>query len=841
MDPAQSSPAQGRPDASTPLARLIRQLDPRARAALAAQLRSPRTWVFGGLMAALALILAMLPLFGALGFEFAFVMAIASGVAAADLGAALVRRARAAPLPVPAPAPARLVGSLAVVAGLLGALLTAAPLAIICMNGLRVRNCDWLFGAECFGAMTLLSTLWAAAVGVLCGLAAGRRRVLSNALPYLVLVAVVLHSLWRFYAAPPVFNYNPLAGYFPGNLYDEEIRLGAPLVWSRLYQLALLGGLLALAAALADERTGDLRALRRRPAGVRWGALFACAAGLGLALVLRAHAGQLGFAYSADALADELNGQLETEHFVIYYPRGGPIERDIAQIADDHEFRLAQVERALGVPAPAGRIASFYFQDAEQKARLIGARNVQMTKPWRHEIYVQHAPFPHQVLRHEIAHAVASAFGDPIFGVSAGRVLGLPVFFNAGLIEGIAVAADWPDHFNRTLTPHQSVKAMSQMDMVPPLGRLLSTGFFAFSSARSYTAAGSFVRFLLDRHGAPALRELYRSGGDFQRAYGRSRDALAEEWRQMVAGIELAPTAHEKVRERFRRGGIFERPCPHAVADKEARLEELVERGEIEEAIRVARVLCDDVPDEPRHRLALAELLFRGQALAESSAIYRALADETADSSTTVRAEALLSLAKLAAARDDRKGAAAALERAAALPVDDDQARQVAGRRLANDHTGPAGPALRRYFWPPDPNAPLDPVVQLGRAATAAMAEPDLALAQYLVGRNLDGRGAPAEAARALRRALDLGLPHPLLVRECAELLAAEAYAGGDLAAVEHAAAILTADGQPEVTRLLGFDWLERVYWKRHRRVPDRPLGPPTTPPAIQASAQPRR
>jgi tetratricopeptide (TPR) repeat protein len=381
---------------------------------------------------------------------------------------------------------------------------------------------------------------------------------------------------------------------------------------------------------------------------------------------------------------------------------------------------------------------------------------------------------------------------------------------------------------------------MTDMGMVPPLERLLSTGFFQFSSARSYTATGSFVRFLLDRYGAAPLRELYRSGGDFTAAYGRHRDELVREWRAMVDSIELPATSREKVRERFRRGGIFERPCPHAVADKLTRLGDLVRRGELEEAIDVARVLCDDVPDEPSHRMELAELLFRNDDHDEARAIYHHMVEEKAGLSTTIRAEAYLSLAQLAAAIDDRAGVAAALDKAGELPTDDDQARQVVARRIANDHAGPAGPALRHYFWPPDPNAPADPTAHLGLAAAAAVAEPQLALAHYLVGRNLGGRGVAAEAATALRRAMDLGLGHPLLVREGAQLLAAESYLSGDLATVERAAAILTADDQPEVTRLLGFDWLERVHWKRHGRLPPRPLGPVTTPPAIQAAA-PRR
>lgn len=825
-------PTPARPDEASPLARLTQLLDPRVSAALAAQLRSPRSWVFGGLLVVVAVVLATMPLLGVLGFEFSFVMALAASVAAADLGGSLARRVRSAPAR-PGARPVHLIVSLVAAAGLLAIASTVLPLVVIALNGLRVRTCDWPFGFICYGALTVLSALWSAGIGVLCGLAAGRRRVLSNALPYLVLVALILHSLWRFYAAPPVFSYNPLVGYFPGNLYDEEIGLGAPLAWSRLHQIALLVGLLGLAAALIDAPTASLRVHRRRPVGVRWAAAVSAVLALGLALVLRVNAGALGFSVGKADLAEELNGRVETAHFVILYPRGGAIERDIAMIAEDHEFRLAQVVRALGVAPPPWRITSYYFASSEQKARFIGARNVQMAKPWRREIYIQDAPFPHQILRHEIAHAVAGLFGDPLFHVSAGRVLGLPVFFNAGLIEGIAVAADWPDHFTRTLTPHQAVKAMTDMGMVPPLARLLSPGFFAFSSARSYTVTGSFVRFLLDRHGAAALQELYRSGGDFELAYGRSRDQLAADWQAMVARLDVTAPAREKVRERFRRGGIFERPCPHAVADKLGRLGRLTGRGELDEAIEVARSLCADVPDEPRHLMELAELLFRAHRPDDAAAIYRKLADDQEGMSSTVRADALLALAQLAAARKDDKALAEALERAALLPMEDDQARQVAVQRFAASHAGPAGPALRAYLWPPDPNAPIDPVVQLGRAAAAAMAEPDLAVTHYLIGRVQSGRGAPVETARELRRAIDLGLGHPLIIRECAELLAAEAYEAGDYGSVERAAVILTAADQPEVTRLFGYDWLERLYWRRSGgRLPPAPGGPPATPPA---------
>src|SRR4029077_3501951 len=131
------------------------------------------------------------------------------------------------------------------------------------------------------------------------------------------------------------------------------------------------------------------------------------------------------------------------------------IEADIEMIAEDHELRYAQVVRQIGV-APEGKLRSFYFSDRDQKARWMGARDVEMAKPWRREIYLDHRSFPHTSVRHEIAHAIASAFGDPVFGVAMQSFHGIPLA-SPGLIEGLAVALDWPGGSYDRMTPHESV------------------------------------------------------------------------------------------------------------------------------------------------------------------------------------------------------------------------------------------------------------------------------------------------------------------------------------------------------------------------------------------------
>lgn len=791
-------------------------------AATRAHWRSARLRVWAAILVAVAGVLAFVPLFDSLGFGFGLVMAIAISAASLDLGAALVRRARAALAAHAGPAHGAAPVMRALLARAVGvhACLLLPPVAVISANALRVQNCDWTFGVIALALMPGLSCVAATVLGLVAGLALppvhGRLRTLVHALPVLILPASVGYSLWRFYAAPPVFSYNLFAGYFPGNLYDEQLDFGAAFYAARATQLAAIACLVAVAAWRLDVTT--LRLSWRRLPGSRWRAALAAALAGGGAALLLSLAGTLGFVVSADDIADALGARYDTEHFTIYYPPGGEIERDIHIIAEEHEFRLAQAARALGA-APERRITSFYFASPEDKFRWMGARHVYMAKPWRNEIYLHHQPFPHQILRHEIAHVVSAVFGSPIFRVSAARWLGLPVVVNVGLLEGTAVAADWPDHFTHALTPHQSVKAMQELGLAPPPEQVLSTGFLQFSSARSYTMAGSLVRFLLDTRDVDAFHALYRSGGAFEAAYGESRAEVLRDWQAMIDAVELPPRAAETVREQFRQPGIFGRVCPHAIARARARAGERWLRGAFDEAIEILRRVCRQAPQEPRYRLELARYLVAGGQSAQAAAVYRELADDHEHISSTLRAQALLGLAGIAARAGDFAEVVRLLDRALELPIDEDLLRNAVAQRHAATHDGPAGAALRAYFWGGDVRGSVDPLALLGHAALAVFAEPGLGLAHYLLGRNLVHHGIPGEAAAALARAIELGL-HPLVAREAARELAAAAYLARDFTLVERAAAILSAPAQPEVTRLYGADWRERVHWKRTGALP---------------------
>ena len=760
-----------------------------------------RVWIWTGLSVAIGLGLWLVPLFGVLGFEHALVAAVVAVVCGLDLGASRARDAQAAPGTVldRAGYPVRTLLKNVVRTCALAAAIACIPGILAALHGIWAPTCDWWFGLRAYALMPLPSAIFGAAVGHCLAVIVGRRGTrhwYPHRSTWLAVIApiVVLSALgfWRFYREPPVFIYNALIGYFPGNMYDENIHVGMTLAWSRLEQLALVIALVSITAARLDVPTYRVKLREPRPHRKPI-PYIATALALGAAVLLRTQ--HLGYAVDAEDIQAALGGKLETEHFIIYYANTPDIVKDLTTIAEDHEFRYAQVVAEIGA-APEGKIESYYFANTNQKAELFGARNVEMAKPWRHAIYIDHRAFPHSSLRHEIAHVVASAFGDKIFGLAAKHV----VLISPGLVEGLAVALDWPGGYDR-LTPHEAVRVMDVMGVQPSIRELLSINFFTVSPSRSYQTAGSFLHFLLEHYGAEKLRNLYHSGGDFSDAYGMPLAELEKQWREMIEKIQLPPEVIEGTKERFRGGSVFSRPCPHAIAARREKATGLLVRGDRAGAISLLREVCADAPDEPRNRLDLGDLLSIDQ-VSEARAIWTALADDEHITST-LRAEALEHMANRA---DDDTSRLALIERAQNLPLNLDERRQLDAKAFVLHHEGPATAPLHEYFFGKSDDAV--------KTATAAMiAEPDLGLGHYLLGLQETNLGEWTLAAGELDVALTKGLPGVSFKRFAARRLAVAAYRARRPERLQHAIDVMRGDDMNEIDRLLADDWEQRMLF----------------------------
>ena len=326
-------------------------------------------------------------------------------------------------------------------------------------------------------------------------------------------------------------------------------------------------------------------------------------------------------------------------------------------------------------------------------------------------------------------------------------------------------------------------------------------------AARGYTTAGSFLHFLLEKYGAGPLRELYHSGGDFAGAYGKPLGTLEQEWRDMIAKIELPNDVVEGTRERFRGGSVFARPCPHAIAARREQAAAALGRGDRAGAVKLLRVVCADAPDEPRHRIDLGDVLSVGDSaeVTEARAIWTSVAGDEKITST-LRAEALEHMAGRA---DDSATKLALIERAQKLPLNIDERRQLDAKAFVLKHDGPAAISLTAYFFGKSDDA-------VANALAATIAEPELGLGHYLLGLQKANGGEWGDAAVALDTALADGLPGLSFQRNAARRLAVAAYRSKQPALVEHAIAFMRGPETTETDHLLADDWQHRLDFDAH-------------------------
>jgi hypothetical protein len=520
--------------------------------------------------AALGASACFVPLFETLGYELSLACSLFASLGAGHVAATIAPRIRAGKMPPLGKG--RAVASLYGRALAAGLKLLVAPLALSLLNTLRVPPCNLAEGALFFALLPVASVAAATAVGASLG-ALFRSAKAAVAAWFAVWIASLVAAGLEFYATPAVFLYGPFFGYFPGVLYDTLVEVRQNLVTYRAVTAIDVAAILAIAAAAFDHAEIQLRPalLRARPK------MAIGAAALAL-LVLGAHlAGpMLGHRARRADLERELPVRVARGGLDLFFPEG--IEPAVArELSDDAAFSLSQVE-AFFEPVSRRRISVFFFAGFEAKGRAMGAARTNVTKPWRDEVYVVVDDVPHEVLRHELAHAVAASFGRGPFGLAAAAGGLVP---DPGLVEGFAAAAEGP---RGELTSQQWAAAMKRLGILPPLARSMGLGFFGFSAPRVYTAAGSFVRWLRAEHGPKALREIY-GGASFETATGDDLVGLERRWHVFLDTVALEPQDLSAARLRFDKPSVIGSTCVHEVARLNALAAELVDKGRLHGAI----------------------------------------------------------------------------------------------------------------------------------------------------------------------------------------------------------------------------------------------------------------
>jgi tetratricopeptide (TPR) repeat protein len=556
--------------------------------------------------------LGFVPLFGGPGYESSLgggvILAFAVSITAALAGSS-----------DPAPPVDALYRGLAT-----GGLLAFAAWITTLVHGVRVGFCDALTGSESFALGPGVGALVAGTWGALAGEGARGRKWRRTAAVLIGLagpLASILLSVWRFYASPMIFAYDPFVGYFSGTLYDTLIDFSGLLSY-RAGSAATLFAAVVLALHLGRDATGRVRLRSTGRLALAIAGVLAASA----SLLANLYGYRLGHWQTSETIAAKLGGRTEGVRCSVVHARSLR-PADAERFARDCDAHVAAHERWFGAPfldwGRPGRITAFVFESSAQKGALMGAADTFIAKPWRREIYVQSAPYPHPVLGHELAHVVAGAFGQGPFRV-AGSLGGL--IPNPGLIEGVAVAAEPPEG---ELLPREWAKAMKDLGLLPRLDHLFTLGFLGENAGTAYTVSGAFVTWIRDRFGADTMRAWY-GGRPLPEATGVSWADLESAWRDDLDKVELPEAARAVAKARFDRPGIFRRRCPHVVDGCRARGDQLRNAGDYEGAVAAYEQLLDLDPHDEGTRLAIARVRLREDRPDEASAALRRLSEDIA-------------------------------------------------------------------------------------------------------------------------------------------------------------------------------------------------------------------
>lgn len=731
-------------------------------------LKTKAFWVTTVILTIISGAFTLHPLTALLGFDYSLFFGVCSTVASSHFTwAAMHNRAASNTGP----------GYLGTVIriGFAAQLTLGLPLLVIVLNALRVQNCNFVSGFLFFAVLPGVGTWFGLAIGVVLSL--WQRRGWPIAFLYILPVLSIGWAIFQGLSHPPIFAYDHYFGYYPGTIYDEIREITTTLLMFRLRTLmwAVLAlssvGLLAGRGGLLGQQILSWReALLQKVEGsldgrLRWSQSGEAMAGTCVLLCLAAaflftshlYRHKIGYQQTDRSIQEILGGRYETQHFIIYYDRNHASPLQLRRMERDSEFRYHQLVQFFG-HHPRKKTEIYWFANVQQKARLMGAAHTMIARPWAYQFYIHGYDFPHNVLKHEMAHVFSAAFGAGPLRLS----VRYGVFFYPALIEGVAVAADW---VRGELTPHEWSRAMLDLNIAPSPETILGPqGFFQHSGWLSYTIAGSFSRYLIDTHGIAKYKQAY-GRADFEQVYHKSLRQMSQEWKvYLQKNIQLGQHDKQQAAYRFRRfRSIFVRTCPHSIAMMEEEVSQLTSIGAYYSALQLQEQICAFAPRTHQH-LRRIDLVLRLKQYARANTLIQAmLKDYPAQDAPVVRVQILRRAGELALLQNQRAEALRYYNQASRLPLSLGEQRQILVMQYALQQEKVAN-VIMDYLSPKE--SATAALLALQAEAIRNPQEPMLA---YLLGRRLYFSAQYNKALPWLQTALQ-GLPQLPLQAEILRL-----------------------------------------------------------------------
>jgi len=364
--------------------------------------------------------------------------------------------------------------------------------------------------------------------------------------------------LLEFYLNPQIFFYNPVFGYYPGTIYDEDLSPDHILIAYRIFNLAFFIYLVYISQKIYDK-------------GLRIKALVLLSLFITIAL-FSFFKPALNFASNKNKLDKSLPKTLNTNSFTIHFPEDFS-NSEIEHSGLLHEYYLAQINDFLNIKFK-GKIDSYVFKNREQKRMLLGAGNADIAKPWLNQIYLNGSDYA-VTLKHELAHIIGNKFGTTPFKAADN--------LNPSMIEGFAMAVEnnfqgYPVHYMAKLADSAGYKF--------PVEKLFAGfNFFSKTSSISYIYSGSFIKYLADTYGVEKIKRIY-GNTDFPLIYGKDITALSVEYADFLKEYSIKYNV-SKAQLFFGGSTIFKKFCPRVAASETKKASIMLSKSKTIEALQL--------------------------------------------------------------------------------------------------------------------------------------------------------------------------------------------------------------------------------------------------------------
>jgi hypothetical protein len=247
-----------------------------------------------------------------------------------------------------------------------------------------------------------------------------------------------------------------------------------------------------------------------------------------------------------------LSGVIDEGDFALHYLpsfRGAATTDDVKQILLQARFHINELKPLF--KSSFRKIHIYLYPDETRKKLWFGASDTDVTDVVTPSIHITFESWPHGSLRHELVHALASS----------SAFFGLGFHPNMALTEGLAMYL--APHENR-VSLHEGAAAILSSGRLKNPAELFSPFFFTHSSARSYTLAGSLIKYLTDSYGFDKVLAIY-AGKSWSSVYHKSLGQIVEQWQRFLTA--RFPHQHNLETEAlYRYPGTLGDLCPHSKA-----------------------------------------------------------------------------------------------------------------------------------------------------------------------------------------------------------------------------------------------------------------------------------